>query len=178
MNPVVSKHNPLKPWLLVLALGLCTLFLATLFSWPRPAMPEQLWIRFEGLSTNQVGGWDCKVAVPKPEHHDAVIFWSLRFEETNKACVAQSAIVQAPTSGEREYGPQEAGIVACGYGPSWETGKVYRVIGYYQPGSVGLGAAIPSWSRFVPAIQPLLPQPVRIAVTSQWTEVSTLMKPF
>jgi hypothetical protein len=177
MNPVVSKRNPLSPWLLVLGLGLCALILATLFSSPPPAI-GQLWIRFEGLSTNQVGGWDCTVTVPKPEHHDAVIFWSLRFEETNKACVAQSAIVQAPTSGERDYGPQEAGIVACGYGPSW-TGKVYRVIGYYQPGTIGLGAAILSWSRFAPApILRMLPQPVRIAVTSQWTEVTALMKPF
>jgi hypothetical protein len=178
MNLVLSRHNPFNPWLLVLGLGLCALILAKLFSSAPPATPEQLWIRFEGLSTNQVGGWDCTVAVPKPEHHDAVILWSLRFEETNKACVAQSAIVQAPSNGERDYGPKGAGIVACGYGPSWETGKVYRVIGYYQPGNVGLVAAIRSWSRFAPAIQRLLPQPTGIAVTSQWTEVTALMKPF
>jgi hypothetical protein len=178
MNPVIGKRNPIGYWPLVLGLGFCALILASFFSSQSPPAKQNLWIRFEGLSTNQLGQWDGFVTVPKPERYSAVIFWSLRFEETNKTCIEPSTIVQTPTNSERVYGPQEEGIAACGWGPSWNAGKVYRVIGYYQPGNVGLGARIRAWSRFAPAIQRLLPQPESIAVTSQWAEVTTLMKPF
>lgn len=172
-----SRHNPFGGWPLFLGLALSALILAVATLSHAP--PENnLWIRFDGLSTNSVGGWDCTVVVPKPERYDAVLFWSLRFEETNKTSVAASNIVQTPANPDRACGPHEEGIVACGYGLPWDTGKVYRVIGYYQPGNAGLRARLYGWTARVPALRRLLPQPPSVAVTSHWSEVTALQNPF
>jgi hypothetical protein len=176
MNPRAGKRTLLR--YAILGLVLCLLVVAALLS-SHPQPKPKVWIRFEGLSTNSGRiGWDCTVAVPKPERYDAVLYWGLGFETTNKSSLPSSTSIRIATNTDRIFGPQESSIVACGWGPPWETGQVYRAIGCYQPGNVSLVHGILFWTRHFPVVQRLLPTPTSYTVTSQWTEVTTLMTPF
>ncbi len=178
MNARFGNHTLYWRWALLVAVGLCLLALVVLLSRRSPPKAP-LWIRFEGLSSNSLGWWDYTAAVPKPERYDAVVFWSVGIEETNKTSVPADTIVRAPTNSEPEYGFNEEGITTYNIGPPWDTNKVYRVIGYFQPGNVGLGATTRYFAaRHCPSILRFLPEPRSIAVTSQWTVVTTLLKPF
>ena len=181
MNSRVRKHLFLRRGPILIGLGLCALILAVLLSLPSGPKPD-LWIRFQGLSSNSLGYWDYTAAVPSSKRYAAVVFWSVSIEETNRTSVPADIIVQAPTN--REYGSNEEGITTYNIAPAWDTNKVYRVVGYYQPGSIGLSVATGRLAvRYcprilVPPILRLLPEPKSIAVTSQWNEVTALLKPF
>jgi len=166
-----------------LAVGALTLAVVLLWrALISPAGGAPLRIRIAGITTNiSPAGFEWNVVVPKPAARgDAVLFWSVRFQETNKSAVHSTLIDLSP--GERDvtgivYGPGESGILTWSYGSSLKPETVYRVIGCYtDPNSFWF--KLRSWCPRVPMINGLLPQSPGTFATSEWFEVSsTIAKP-
>ncbi len=169
-----------KTLLALWALTLAVVWLRRAFV-TRPSDELPLSIRIAGLTTNMSpSGFEWNVAVPKPKGQgDAVLFWSVRFEETNKPSVHNSNIALSPT--ERDlmsipYAADESGILTWSYGASLKPETVYRVIGCYNERK-SLSCKLRSWCQRFPAVSRMLPESKLRFATSEWFEVTTTMNP-
>ena len=170
--------------IIVFMLFAFTLALALVLFVPRSRKQEPaLSIRIAGVATKNSSGLDevtWSTAVPKSRsHRAAVLFWSVHFEETNKASVRHFAIALTPTENDLLSTPhlasEEDGILQWGIGQTLNPEKVYRAIGaYHEPNRL---EELISWSQRVPIVGRLLPRPTPAFATSAWYEVTTEMEP-
>ena len=167
--------------IMILSCIVLTIALLKLHSTESPLAKVPLRIRIVGLTTNiSPMGCEWHVAVPKPRSdRAAVLFWSVQIEETTNINNQGSQIVLRP--GEQELmsitlDSHEEGILTWWYGRSVKPGQRYRVIGsYFEPHRIE--ERLRSWCWHVPTLGRLLPQPKAAFATSEWFEVTTMMKP-
>src|SRR5439155_5921116 len=104
---------------------------------------------------------------------------SVRIEETNKKSAEYSTILLSPGEQDLMSTPlasNEDGILTWWYRYSLKPEKVYRVTGsYFEPGIIE--SRLRSWTWRVPVVARFLPQPKATFATSEWFEVSTVMRP-
>jgi len=162
-------------------IAVSAVLLALIAALLRPSKPG-LSIRIAGVATNFSSSRtaiEWSVAVPQSKsHQDAVSFWSLHIEPTNKADVSYSAIALSSTENALLIAPgiaaHEDGILTSSEGEILDPEKAYRIMGAYREPN-RMESLLIRWSLRVPVIGRLLPKPAM--ATSEWFVVTAAAKP-
>jgi hypothetical protein len=157
------KRRLLVIVLILLAFALASVLLVPLPTPPRPPPYIRLVRLTNGISPPER---DYVLAMSGGIDH-----WTWVFEQTNRTSVHVSTPAELPGSSDTENPSKEGGIDWPELGRQWDTGKVYRVIGFYHPQGF-VESELDELSDHLTLLKPLLPVRTATRATSQWVEVT------